>query len=231
MNLLSISDLYDLCLKYADVESIISLKHTCKDFYQKIPESWCIDKIVINEKQDYKKDYRFLSQIYSLHSKIERIHLNYRFFRSLREISLVQVNALSEIRFDPKTNLVRDIFINHAKSLNTIDIPKEYTKLRLLYIAYTNISKLNISNTWSCLKNIVLIGVFQLSELIIPKECENIEFINISKSFVENIYLYPEFKQNLVIRATIVPSILIYTYTSNFVHIIKTGSLILKALK
>lgn len=230
MNLFSISDLYDLCLRYADIESIISLKHTCKDLYQKIPESWCMDKLNITEKEIQEIDYRFMSHLYCLYAPLEIMNLNYKSFRSLREVYLMKVNKLSKIRFDPKTNLIQDIFINHAHSLDVLDIPKEYTKLKILYIAYTNISKLTISETWISLKTIVLIGLFQLSDLVIPKECNSIEFINISKSSIENVYLYPTLNQNLIIRTTFFP-VCVHTHASNHIHIIKTDSVFLKSLK
>jgi len=229
MNLFSLSDLYDLYLKYADVESIISLKCTCKDLYHRIPESWCVNKITIAEDK-YEKDYRFLSHLYSLYSTLETLHLDYKYFRSLREVYLIQVNKLSDIRFDPKTKEIQDIFINYAHALKRIDIPKEYTNLKLLYIAYTNISKLTISNTWTSLKNIVLIGLVHLSELIIPEECKNIEFINISKSCIEKVYFYPKCIRNIMVR-TAISSIFLYTHTSNYTRIIKTDSVILKSLK
>jgi hypothetical protein len=189
-----------------------------------------MDKLNITEKEIQEIDYRFMSHLYCLYAPLEIMNLNYKSFRSLREVYLMKVNKLSKIRFDPKTNLIQDIFINHAHSLDVLDIPKEYTKLKILYIAYTNISKLTISETWISLKTIVLIGLFQLSDLVIPKECNSIEFINISKSSIENVYLYPTLNQNLIIRTTFFP-VCVHTHASNHIHIIKTDSVFLKSLK
>lgn len=228
MNLFSLSDLYDLCLKFSDADSIFSLKHTCKELYNKIPTYWCMDGITINENQNYQKDYRFLTQVYCFKSIIQAIELKYNFFRSVREISLIHVNELSKIYFDPKINLINHIFINHAKSLGELEVPKEYDRLKMLYVAYANISSLTIHNTWKSLKTLVLIGLVRLNELVIPKECENIEYINISKSWIENIYIHPKLKHNLVIQTTFLRDISLYTHPSN--QIIQNGSVFLKPL-
>lgn len=232
MNLFSLSDLYDLCLKYSDVESVFSLKHTCKELYHRIPKYWCMDRVIFNENQIYQRDYRFLTQLYCFQSRIQVIELKYKSFRSIREISLIQVNKLTRIYFDPKINMIDHIFINHAKSLDELEIPKEYTRIKMLYIAYANISSLVIHNTWKSLKTLVLIGLVQLNELVIPRECEKIEFINISKSCIETIYIYPKFRHNVVIQTTgvFIRPINVYTHLSNDIQIIKTGSLFLKPL-
>lgn len=228
---LSVSDLYELCLRYADAESIFTLKHTCKDMIRKIPESWCKERIVIQEYEKYEEDYRFLFRIYGFQINLKSIEFNYRHFRSIHEITLVQVDKLTKLVFDPRMTQIQSIFINHAKSLKSIEIPHSYQHLKMLYISYTNIRHITIHPTWTKLETLVLIDA-QISVLSIPKTCERINYINISKSTIKNIYFYPHLNHSLFIQTTgFETSTIFYTDPSNQNYIASSGVIVIKTFQ
>jgi hypothetical protein len=211
---------------------ILNLKLTNKELYSQIPTEWCMSRLVIQDEWEiYHSRYPFLVHLYYLHSKIERIRITQHMFSALRDITLIQTEYLTQIDFEPLLTSVDSILINIAPNLAQLAIPSEYNNLKAIFISNCKISTLTIHPTWSLLKILVLIGLEHLTSISIPKQCDKIDFINLSRSGITRVYLYSKLSQALIIQAIGNTQVIhLYTHSENFEHILSPSLIFLKTL-
>jgi len=139
---------------------------------------------------------------------------------------------LHTLIFDPKLTQLRQIFIHHAKKLTTLNIPREFVHIRMIYLSYVDLTEFVIHCTWTQLQIITLIAIPRLCQLSIPKECTRINYINLSKSGIQDLYLYPVFNEMITLQATEVMSpITIRTHRQNIEFIQATFAFHIQLLK
>jgi hypothetical protein len=138
----------------------------------------------------------------------------------MNDLTLVKLDQLEMIKLDPKLINFERIFINYAKSLTQLEIPKEYTLLDMIYLSYLNLSFFIIHPTWERLQVIALIGMTSLTQIVIPKDCTRINYINISKSGVKKIIIHPILQNDLHIQASgVFHTLTIHTHKKNIKYI------------
>lgn len=220
-----------LCfLRFCDPKSIHNLKLTCKELDREIPIEWCLNRLVVHDDTDEKR-YPFLIHLYYIHSKRTLISIHSFAYPSIHDVTLIQTDNLTQFYLDPHLNQIDSIFITLAPNLLTINIPPEYTNLKALFIANCGISKLTLHPTWTLLRLIVLVNMEQLTTLMIPQSCDKVDFINISRSNITTLFVYPKLKQPLIIQAIgIVQNIHLFTHPDNFEHILSPSLIFLKPL-
>lgn len=230
----SLPELYGLFLRFCQATEVINLRKTCKHLYAKIPALWEISDLTLQLDQSLQtlySNYRFLSRLTIMHHSVQKLRVNARLLQ-LNDLTFIKLSQLDTLELDSGLKQMRQIFINHSPKLTTLNIPQKFTHLEMIYLTNLDLSEFTIHPTWTKLQVIGLISIYKLVRLAIPKECTYINYINISKSGIREIYLYPILKQSIIIQAgEVIHPIILYTFEKNIDHIQATSMINIHTIK
>lgn len=234
MNFVNVSTdlLANLLLRFCDSKTVLNLKLTSKKLNRQIPPEWCLHRLVAYEQKHLEKDHPFTEHFYLIHTCMNPIELSPKAFPILKDITLTQVEKVEQFQIHPRMTSIESVHIHNAFALEKFYIPKECVKIKAILVVCTKISEFIIHSTWEYLKILVFTRLDHLTTLTIPESCKKIEFLNVSNSNIQKIFIYPKLNHNLVIQAIGNAQLVhVYTHQENFNFILSPSLIFLKTFK
>lgn len=228
------SDLYEL-LKFCTFKDIHNLKLTCKILYDLIPCEWIREELYIignkenniihflkktdanifieddiNKFETIKK-FLFCERMFIAAVQIRKLIISNTL---LEDLSIISCSQLTTITIN-NTHLLNNIFLNNLPLCSTINMSNNISPMRI-HIQNCNVLNFPISPSWVNLKSLTLINVSLIREYIIPKTCENIQYIDISRNEnLSKLYIYSDLRSKCIIKNYFTNNISIYTSEKN----------------
>ena len=229
----------ELCrifFKFCTSQDIKNLRNTCKYLHSLIPKDWTIEEIYI--LQENKSLTNFLKKthanIFTIDDKnkfcISRFLFCGRLFitsiididsieiplKLLQDLTIIYCPNVRKIHIYPFIMLT-DVYIRNLKKCESIFIPDNNISITKISIIGTGISNFLISPRWQNLRNIILTDNENIQELVIPKTCRWVRFIDISKNRnLKNLYIYSDLEyQSVIIRCIHIDNLYIHINKKN----------------
>ena len=205
---LNLDSISNICM-YCDYTDIKSLMITCSFLNSIIPIEWTYHNLStfknksiwtnqLNNKKiisgdefsnDMLKKYKFIKyfSINFLHFQSKINNSSIYFTTHLKRLTDIDISYVSDIKdILIQSPNIKELNIQACKEIRNIHISDKVTKLVHINISNSPLNTITIEPTWTRLKSLVLVGT-NIKQLYIPKECIELNFINVSGSMIDKI--------------------------------------------
>lgn len=171
--------------KFLDYNTIHNLKMTCKTHNKNIPKEYLICSVY---NRNFTKNFHIFNHMMGINLIDNLIEIPQLVFpKHLERLSEIQITHCHNIySIHIKCNNLREINIQSSRNCKDIIIDKNMNKLHIINLSNLHIDNFIIEQTWTKLFTLCLAGT-KINNLFIPKECVNLNFINVSGCPIEKI--------------------------------------------
>jgi hypothetical protein len=164
-------------------------RYVCTAWERLIPFEWTIERVFLSEKEtsdpaNFLTDqarFRFVETVLGMYFQQQKSLDFVPQLTRVRDVHLLYLAQIERVSFPAEMNAIQDIMITCAFQVHTLILPCTWTRLRSLFLSGLNLSSFELDPAWTRLRDISLLNIGTVAQLIVPDTYTRLEFLHVER--------------------------------------------------